>query len=152
RQGARLHVVALRRPPEVVQLERIDRLQADVDYLPRVSVESPARASSARIALAHAPLFLNAPRRYLNALGEVLPSLASSTHSLRGGGLLAHRLLMLGSPPLYVHFAHKPATVGRFASRLAGVPYGLSAHAKDVWLTPRPELARKVRDAEVVLT
>src|SRR5262249_39768898 len=56
------------------------------------------------------------------------------------------------SPPVYVHFAHKPATVARFASRLAAVSYGLSAHAKDIWLTPPAELARKVRDAEVVLT
>src|SRR5439155_8503657 len=29
---------------------------------------------------------------------------------------------------------------------------GLPAHAKDIWLTPPAELARKVRDAEVVLT
>ena len=32
------------------------------------------------------------------------------------------------------------------------MPYALSAHAKDIWLTPREELAQKVRDAEVVLT
>jgi glycosyltransferase involved in cell wall biosynthesis len=35
---------------------------------------------------------------------------------------------------------------------LAGVPYALSAHAKDIWLTPEEELAAKVRDARVVLT
>jgi glycosyltransferase involved in cell wall biosynthesis len=61
-------------------------------------------------------------------------------------------LLRLGSPPLYVHFAHKPATVGRYAALLAGVPYGLSTHAKDIWLTPAAELARKIHDATVVLT
>jgi glycosyltransferase involved in cell wall biosynthesis len=66
--------------------------------------------------------------------------------------LLAHRIVRLGSPPLYIHFAHKPATIGRFASLLAGVPYALSAHAKDIWLTPEADLARKVRDASVVLT
>jgi glycosyltransferase involved in cell wall biosynthesis len=53
---------------------------------------------------------------------------------------------------MYIHFAHKPATIGRFAAHLAGVPYGLSCHAKDIWLTPFPELAAKARDAEVVLT
>jgi glycosyltransferase involved in cell wall biosynthesis len=58
----------------------------------------------------------------------------------------------LGSPPLYIHFAHKPATIGRFAARLAGVPYAMSCHAKDIWLTPQPELEAKVRGAEVALT
>jgi glycosyltransferase involved in cell wall biosynthesis len=71
---------------------------------------------------------------------------------LERASLLAHRILRLGSPPLYVHFAHGPATVARFAALLAGVPYALSAHAKDIWLTPPRELASKVRDAEVVLT
>jgi len=66
--------------------------------------------------------------------------------------LLAHRIIRLGSPPVYAHFAHKPATLARFASLLAGVPYALSAHAKDIWLTPPNELTRKVRDATVVLT
>jgi glycosyltransferase involved in cell wall biosynthesis len=32
------------------------------------------------------------------------------------------------------------------------VPYGLSAHAKDIWLTPGRELAAKASDAAVVLT
>ena len=66
--------------------------------------------------------------------------------------MLAHRLLRLGSPPLYVHFAHKPGTYGRFAARLAGVPYALSAHAKDVWLTRPEELRAKAREAATVLT
>ena len=53
---------------------------------------------------------------------------------------------------MYVHFAHKPATVARFASLLSGIPYAMSAHAKDIWLTSPEELALKVQDAEAVLT
>jgi glycosyltransferase involved in cell wall biosynthesis len=66
--------------------------------------------------------------------------------------VLAQRIVQLGSPPLYIHFAHKPGTIGRFAARLAGVPYGISCHAKDIWVTPPQELVPKLRDAEVVLT
>jgi glycosyltransferase involved in cell wall biosynthesis len=58
----------------------------------------------------------------------------------------------LGAPPLYIQFAHKPGTIGRFAARLAGLRYGMSCHAKDIWITPPEELAPKLRDAEVVLT
>src|SRR5262249_52350328 len=102
--------------------------------------------------LAQAALFLRRRVGYLNALAEVVASPDFSRSNLRRGLLLAHRLVRLGSPPLYVHFAHKPATLARFASLLAGVPYALSAHAKDIWLTPPGELGRKVRDAHVVLT
>jgi glycosyltransferase involved in cell wall biosynthesis len=66
--------------------------------------------------------------------------------------MLARRLVELGSPPLYIQFAHKPGTIGRFAARLARVRYGMSCHAKDIWATPPEELALKLRDARVVLT
>jgi glycosyltransferase involved in cell wall biosynthesis len=152
RRGARLHVVALRRPDELVQLEQVARLRADVEYLPTAVSDSQTPTSRLRVRLAHAALCLQGPPRYLSALGEILAAPDFSRSALRASVLLAHRLATLGSPPLYVHFAHKSATIGRFAARLAGVPFGLSAHAKDIWLTPRDELARKVREAAVVLT
>ena len=148
RQGLRLHVTALRRPDEIVQQEALGRMQADVEYLPAAAAEIPRLA----LRVAHATLFMRRPLGYLDGLAEVLSSPDFSRGDLRRALLLAHRLVRLGCPPLYVHFAHKPATVGRFASLLAGVPYALSAHAKDIWLTPPRELARKIRDARVVLT
>src|SRR5439155_6929272 len=152
RQGARLHVVALRRPEEVVQHEHVERLQAEVEYLPEASPELLNSATKLRVRLAHSALALTRPRAYVNALGEILSSPDFSGTALRGGVLLAHRVLLLGSPPIYVHFANKPATVARFAAWLAGVPYGLCAHAKDIWLTPPAELTRKLRDVEIALT
>jgi glycosyltransferase involved in cell wall biosynthesis len=147
RQGLRLHVIALRRPEEIVQQEALRELEAEVEYLPDLADAAPGLAAR----IAHAALFLRRPLTYLHALAEITPSPDFSTTGLRRSAILAHRLVRLGSPPLYVHFANRPATLGRFAALLAGVPYGLSAHAKDIWLTPEDELRRKVRDAEVVL-
>jgi glycosyltransferase involved in cell wall biosynthesis len=148
RQGLRLHVIALRRPEETVVQEATRRLQAEVEYLPDLSEAAPRLA----LRVAHAALLLRRPAAYLHGLAEVIASPDFSRTNLRRSVLLAHRLARLGAPALYVHFAHKPATLGRFAALLAGIPYALSAHAKDIWLTPPRELARKVRDAEVVLT
>src|SRR5207244_9976503 len=92
------------------------------------------------------------PSTYLSRLAHAISAPDFSRTSLRRGAILAQRLIRLGSPPVYVHFAHKPATIARFACLTAGLPYGLSAHAKDIWLTPDRELARKVRNAAVVLT
>jgi glycosyltransferase involved in cell wall biosynthesis len=148
RRGVHLHVVALRRPEEFVTQEAIGRLAADVEYLPA----APRFDSRLALRAAHGALLLRAPRRYLHALGLVVRSPDYSRTNLQRAVLLAERLVQLGSPKLYVHFAHKPATIGRFAALLAGVPYGLSAHAKDIWTTPVDEVRRKVRDAQVVLT
>jgi glycosyltransferase involved in cell wall biosynthesis len=148
RRGLRLHVVALRRPEEFVQQEALEQLRASVEYLDDGTILGRRLAVRA----AHAALLLRRGTRYLDGLADVLRSPDFTRSALAGGALLAHRLLRLGSPPLYVHFAHKPGTHGRFAARLAGVPYALSAHAKDVWLTPPRELKAKASDAEVVLT
>jgi glycosyltransferase involved in cell wall biosynthesis len=148
RCGVRLHVVALRQPEETVRQEALDRLEATVEYLPDLAEAAPKLALRA----AHAALLLRRPKSYFNGVADAISSADFSRTNLRRSMILAHRLIRLGSPPVYVQFAHKPATIARIACLLAGVPYGLSAHAKDIWLTPDRELARKVRDAEVVLT
>ena len=148
RRGARLHVIALRRPEEIVTQDAVGRLGAEVEYLPA----APRLDSRLALRAAHGAMLFRSPRRYLDAVGAIVRSPDYSRTDLRRGILMAHRLVQLGSPNVYVHFAHKPATVARFAALLAGVPYGLSAHAKDIWTTPADELRRKVRDAQVVLT
>ena len=148
RRGVRLHLFAIRRPAEIVQQDALAELRAPVEYLPDGAVPH----QRARLRLAHAALFLHRRVGYVHGFADVLASPEYSRSLGVSAALLAHRIVRLGSPPLYVHFAHKPATIGRFASLLAGVPYALSAHAKDIWLTPEAELARKVRDAATVLT
>lgn len=148
RRGIGLHLFALRRPEEVVQQDALSELRATVEYLP----EGVVPHQRTRVRLAHAALLLHRRLGYVNGFSDVLASPEFSRSLGTRAALLAHRLVRLGSPPLYIHFAHKPATIGRFAALLAGVPYALSAHAKDIWLTPEAELAKKVRDASVVLT
>jgi glycosyltransferase involved in cell wall biosynthesis len=148
RRGVGLHLFALRRPEEVVQQDALSELRATVEYLP----EGVVPYQRTRVRLAHTALLLHRRLAYINGFSDVLGSPEFSRSLGARAALLAHRLIRLGSPPLYVHFAHKPATIGRFAALLAGVPYALSAHAKDIWLTPNAELARKVQDASVVLT
>ena len=148
RRGLHLHLVALRRPGEDVEHEAINRLRAPVEYVPNLTaLEYQAAARKA-----HDALNGHDPDRYRAGLAEVLASPDFSRAAFSRGAILAHRIVQLGSPPLYSHFAHKPGTCGRFAARLAGVPYALSCHAKDIWLTPAEELALKLRDAATVLT
>jgi glycosyltransferase involved in cell wall biosynthesis len=148
RRGVNLHLFALRRPEEIVQQDALSELRATVEYLP----DGVVPHQRTRVRLAHAALLFHRRLGYVNGFSDVLASPEFSRSLGERAALLAHRLVRLGSPPLYIHFAHKPATIGRFAALLTGVPYALSAHAKDIWLTPQDELARKVRDASAVLT
>lgn len=147
RRGLRLMVFALSDPGEVVRQEALGALRAPVEYVPEA-----ATISRLRVALAHLALARNRVGSYLTGLAAVEGSPERTRGTRRRGAVLAQRLLELGSPPLYIQFAHKPGTIGRFAARLAGVPYAMSTHAKDIWATPPEELGPKLRDAEVVLT
>jgi glycosyltransferase involved in cell wall biosynthesis len=148
RRGVRLHIVALKRPEEIVQHEALGNLRATVEYLD----DGAPRSRRLAVRTAHAALLLRRGAKYLDGLTDVIRAPDFSRTALGGAAMLAHRLLQLGSPPLYVHFVHKPGTYGRFAALLAGVPYALSAHAKDIWLTPPDELRAKARGAATVLT
>lgn len=161
RRGVRLHLFALRRSAQQhLPHTSLSRLRATPEYL-----LDPLFAPSWReVRKAHVSLLARDPARYARALRrirsspdyvfpqhDVTPRLARASH-LGRAALLAQRLGELRSPPLYVHFAHRPVTVGRFAASLAGVDYGFFGHARDIWQTPRAELAAKVHDAAVVFT
>jgi glycosyltransferase involved in cell wall biosynthesis len=148
RRGLCLHIVALSRPEETIQQRATSELRASVEYL----LEGTPWSQRVARRTAHAALLFRRGPAYLDALGQVLRAPDFSRPALGGAAILAHKILRLGSPPLYVHFVHKPGTYGRFAALLAGVPYALSAHAKDVWITPQEELQAKARDAAAVLT
>ena len=147
RRGLRLIVFALSNPGEAVRQEALQELRAPVEYVP-----DKVMLSRRRVARAHLALARNGGAGYVMDLAAVARAPDWTPGVMRRATVLARRLVQLGAPPLYIHFAHKPGTVGRFAARLAGIPYGMSCHAKDIWTTPPEELAPKLRDAEVVLT
>lgn len=146
-RGVRLRVFSLRRPDGDLAHDAVARLRAPVEYLPEIR----GRPLRLLVRATHAALFLRDPRRYTVALGEIFASPDYSPLRLQQAVLLARYLQGLGTPPLYIHFAHKPATVGRFAALLVGTSFAVSAHAVDVWTTPVRELRVKLRDAELVL-
>jgi glycosyltransferase involved in cell wall biosynthesis len=93
------------------------------------------------------------PLRYLGALAFVAGR--GGIHPwldwFQAGGL-ARRLLRDGVDHLHAHFATAPAAVAELVHRLIGLPYSLTAHAKDIYVTPRDELTRKMHEARFVVT
>lgn len=145
--GIRLTVFSLRRPAGPVSHEALSALRAEVRYLPEID----GRQRRLTLRATQALLALREPTRFLRGMAAIYASPDYTRLRLNQALLLAGLLEEVGAPPLYIHFAHKPATVGRFAALLLGIPFGISAHAVDVWTPPAKELRAKVRDASVVL-
>ncbi len=53
---------------------------------------------------------------------------------------------------LHAHFLHTPASVARYAAIMRGVPWSVSAHAKDIWTTPNWEKREKLTSAQWAVT
>jgi glycosyltransferase involved in cell wall biosynthesis len=53
---------------------------------------------------------------------------------------------------LYAHFLHTPGSVARYAAGITRRPWAVSAHAKDIWLTPEWEKREKLADCAWAVT
>jgi glycosyltransferase involved in cell wall biosynthesis len=53
---------------------------------------------------------------------------------------------------IHAHFANAPTEVAHFASLLSGIPFSVTAHAKDLYLTPKRVLRRHVEAAVFIVT
>ncbi len=65
---------------------------------------------------------------------------------------LANQLEREGITHLHAHYANTPATVALLTHRLTGIPFSFTAHAKDIYLSRRPTLAYKIKQACFVVT
>ena len=145
RLGQRLHIFALAPPTDAIHHDAVARVRASVTYLPL-----PAPATAGRFLRAHLRLFAAAPLRYVRALRAALARDGGFTDFLRAGWLVRH-LQRSGIGHLHTHFISRPADIGELVSRL-GLPFSISAHAKDIYLSDPADLARKLRQARFTVT
>lgn len=142
--GLELEIFSLLPPEDGHFQDAISRVRASVVYLPAKGLKVGDFWST------------------LDGAGEVLPDLWGSLEEARGGDVryvyqavvLAREVRLRGITHLHAHFATAATTVARLAARFAGVPYTLTAHAKDIFHeSVRPEdLRRKLGDAAAVIT
>ena len=173
RMGLELRLYSVKRESEPQAHAVIGRIRAPLTYLPAASSLSgttlpawllrnlPAFASQ------HFSLVKRAPVRYL---GTLLSALAmcwryrAGTFKLRkvyvkeflqAGHIAADILARGATGHLHGHFCHGVANIAWFASRLTGIPFSFTAHAKDIYqaeLNPGDLLERKLGAARFVAT
>ena len=153
RLGTRLHIFALRNPGESEVHERVRQVRARVTYIPDDFWRSFFSLTNANIRL-----WWNRPIVYWKTLKDAaLRSIRKKNVSFlkrffQAGYLVNKSLPGTNVGHFHAHFSHDPTTVAFYGSRLTGITYSFSAHAKDIYIQAREVLREKILHARFVVT
>ena len=151
RQGLEARVYALEDPLEKQVHPEAARLRSSVAYL-----HDPHRRAASWLSLLRGAAVQAASNplgllRVLWALARVHRSLPSVRHALEGIWL-AGDLRRSGITHLHAHFIHSPAAVAYFAFLAGGIPFSVTAHAKDLYTTLERNLRIRACTAKFLMT
>jgi len=172
--GTRLHLFSIKGGDSGKAHAVVDSIKAPLVYLPQVSSLSATtlrhwlRQNLAVFSARHRHLFARRPLRYLHTLalairmsrkyrsaGSGAPRKVFIKEFLQAGDIAARILDDSSIQHIHGHFCHGATTITYFVSRLTGLPFSFTAHAKDIYvkdLNPGDLLARKLSAAQFVVT
>lgn len=126
-----------------------DRIRATPRYLPEYLYQEPLRVLRGWRKARKLPGYADARRIWLQDWRR-----DRTPNRVRrwGQALVLAAELEADVGLLYAHFLHTPCSVTRYAAIMLGVPFGFSAHAKDIWTIPEWEKREKIADAAFGVT
>ncbi|MGE0574540.1 glycosyltransferase family 4 protein [Reyranella sp.] len=148
-RGVALEIWSLRRPTDKARHPVHDRVAARTVYLPEYLKDDPRRVLAGWTVARRLPGYREARDKFLADLRR-----DPSTNRVRRWG----QALVLAAelPPsverLYAHFLHTPSSVTRYAATMRGLPWSVSAHAKDIWTSAPREIGDKLADCAWLVT
>ncbi len=148
-RGLALEIWSLRRPTDKHRHPVHDRVRARTFYLPEYLKDDRARVFRAWRRARRLPGYPAARARFLADLRR-----DPTSNRLRrwGQALVLAAELPPGIERLYAHFLHTPCSVTRYAATMRGLPWSVSAHAKDIWTSEAWEIAEKLDDCDWAVT
>ena len=144
RRGIAQTIVSLRHPTDKHVHAVNKAIAADVLYLPEYLKDEPARVRAGRRWAEDRPAF---PSLWKAFSADLARDRTINRWRRLGQACVLARELPGDIDWLHTHYLHTPASVARYTSILTGIPWSFSAHAKDIWTSPRWELREKLRDA-----
>ncbi|HWD15761.1 MAG TPA: glycosyltransferase family 4 protein [Casimicrobiaceae bacterium] len=147
--GFALRLCSLRKPTDAATHPLHARIRASVDYLPEYLHDAPLRVLRAWRHARRLPGY----RAALSAWRRDLRRDRTRNRARRfGQALVLAAELPREIVHLHAHFLHTPASVARYAALLRGIPWSVSAHAKDIWTLPAWEKREKLHECAFVAT
>jgi glycosyltransferase involved in cell wall biosynthesis len=148
-RGVALEIWSLRRPTDKIHHPVHDRVTARTVYLPEYLKDDPRRVFDGWRKARRLSGYALAWKKFLADFRRD----PTANRVRRWGQAL---VLAAELPPsidrLYAHFLHTPASVTRYAAALRGLPWSVSAHAKDIWTSEPWELSEKLDDCAWLVT
>lgn len=139
--GHPFDIWSLRFPTDKKRHPLHDQLQARVRYLPEYLHQEPGRVLKALNAARRLPGF----RAALTAWRADYARDRSRNRVRRfGQACVMATELPAETRGIYAHFLHTPSSVARYCALMRGLPWGFSAHAKDIWTIPDWEKQEKL--------
>ena len=151
--GFSIHIFSMRQPRENFSHESVKQIRANVDYLPETILVPLPRFLYHNFLLA-----LRIPGLYFRTLKVAFRRFrrthrpATFKHFLQAGYLVQKLLPGTGVIHLHAHFAHSPASVAMFTSRLSMLNFSFTAHAKDIYTSDPRQLREKLALAKFTVT
>ena len=147
--GLAIRIVSLRHPTDRKRHPVHAEIAAPVTYLPEYLWREPLRVWRGWRASRRLPGYAGARAAFLRDLRR-----DPTPNRIRrfGQALVLARELPPDVGRLHAHFIHTPASVARYAAMLTGLPWSVSAHAKDIWTTPDWELREKLASCRWAVT
>lgn len=147
--GFELELVSMRRPTDKKRHPVNDEIRAPVHYLPEYLHEEPWRVVKALWAVRSAPGLRDALRQFWRDLKR---DFTRNRFRRFGQAAVLAAEWPEGSKWLHVHFIHTPGSVASYTSQISGIPWTVSAHAKDIWTSADWDLSEKLQRADWVVT
>jgi glycosyltransferase involved in cell wall biosynthesis len=148
-RGLDIRIVSLRRPTDPASHPLHRRIRAPVAYLPEYLWREPARVARAFAAVRQWPAWPEV--RALWWRDFMRDPTPNRVRRLGQAAVLAAELDPAVTH-LYAHFLHTPASVARYAAKLSGRTWSVSAHARDVWTIPDWEKREKLACCQWAVT
>ena len=151
--GFAIHLFSMRQPRESFTHDSVKKIRATVDYLPETLIKPLPRLLYHNLRLAarnpriYGAALKTAYRRFLRTRKS-----ATLKHLLQAGYLVQRLLPERRVTHLHAHFAHSPTSVAMFTSRLTGLPFSFTAHAKDIYTSDPRQIREKIGLARFVVT
>jgi glycosyltransferase involved in cell wall biosynthesis len=149
RRGLDIRIVSLRHPTDR-QVQPVHReIGAAVSYLPEYLHQEPLRVLRAWRQARRLPGYRETWRTWWRDLRRDF-----TRNRIRrfGQALVLAAELPAGVTRLHAHFLHTPATVTHYAALMTGLPWSISAHAKDIWTIPDWEKREKLQSCAWLTT
>ncbi len=148
-RGLKIRIVSLRHPTTGDRHAIHDAVRAPVTWLPEYLHEEPGRTWRAWRQVRKLPGYASARRHWLADLRR-----DPTRNRVRrfGQACVVAAEIAPGVDHLHAHFLHTPASVTRYAAMMTGLAWSVSAHARDIYTTPRRELADKMSDCRWLVT